>query len=460
MSFQIGNSKGTIGYNYYRTTIYKNQYQNTIENSRYIKVPYTLRTNEPNITFLDHDYIAKNISIVRKIHVVDGVDYDASLLIEHESTTNKANPLFVCLLLKSGNVRTSIDDIIESKRDTDLVLNEYITSEKAIYYENLFVKKSTVVIFTTPIFVASTFRELRSGGLYIAPYSEMFSTITVEPILGGSIIEGFQEGMDVTQMAGYCTPISETDPTITDAATIMLDANSGLIKNQTTDATLTTAMNFFGFFVLMLFAVFATPPLYKFFLLELVMDNETFDAQQKLNRMNAVDMATTAIMFTFAFAFINYGIASASTIALLIGFYVFIYFLASLFVLQYQRIFNETEYLEQFGKGSYMPSFKNIRNDLGGLLMANVKELYSMNAAPILIVIFLVLYGIYYVTGALKTKGSFYFMSIPFALFFLSWYLTILIKHFWYVYDKNNMAKTPSSVSSTLSTPSANRPTS
>lgn len=169
--------------------------------------------------------------------------------------------------------------------------------------------------------------------------------------------------------------------------------------------------------------------------------------------MNAVDMATSVIMFIFAFSFINYGIASASTIALLIGFYVFMYFIGSLIVLQYQRVFNETEYLEQFGKGSYMPSFKNIRNDLGGLLVANVKELFSMNASPILIVIFIVLYGIYYITGALKTNGSFYFMSIPFALFFLAWYLTILIKHFWYVYDKNNMAKTPTSVPSNTNRP-------
>jgi len=465
MSFQIGNSKGTIGYNYYRTTIYKNQYQNTIDNSRYIKVPYTLRTNEPNITFLDHDYIAKNISIVRKIHVVDGVDYDATLLIEHESTTNKAHPLFVCLLLKSGNSRTSIDDIIESKSDTDLVLNEYITSEKAIYYDNLFVKKSTVVIFTTPIFVASTFRELRSGGLYIAPYSEMFSTITVEPILGGSIIEGFQEG--VTQMAGYCTPISETDPTITDAANIMLDANSGLIKNQTTDATLNTAMNFFGFFVLMLFAVFATPPAYKFFLLELVMDNETFDAQKKLNRMNAVDIATSVIMFIFSFSFINYGIASASTISLLIGFYIFIYFLASLIVLQYQRIFNETEYLEQFGKGSYMPSFKNIRNDLGGLIYDNVVELFLRKSdnetQPIkyssgwvfLVVIYLCLYFTLYATGSLQSPKSFSFISIQFVIFFISWYLAILIIHFWIVYNKTNVAKAPSPPSTNVQPPIA-----
>jgi hypothetical protein len=453
MSFQINKkTEGILEYNYYRTSIRKTQYQNTIENSRFVTVPVSSRTNEPNISFLENGYVATSISIVQPIHVIDGVDYDATLLIEHSSVTNTAEPLYVCLLLKtSPHERTTIDDVIKGDQDTDLVLNKYISSNKAILYQNVFVKKSTVVIFTTPILVETSFGEIRPGNTYLAPYADAFSTIAVEPILGGSIIEGFQEG--VTQMAGYCTPISETDPDATNAANIMLDQNSMLVANTTTNATMATAVNFFGFFVLMLFTVFVTPAAYKYLLLELVMDNETFDSQMKLNRMSAVDMATSIIMFAFAFAFINYGITRGETGSLLTGFYVFMFFLTSLIVLQYKRIFNETEFLEQFGTGANMPSFKNVRNDMGGLVFDNAKELlYKKSVMDIagekktinqfsasgimLLVIYLVFYIVLYSLGMWDSKGSFYFISIPAAFFFLSWYLVVLINHFWYNYTK------------------------
>jgi hypothetical protein len=465
MSFQIGSAQGTLGYNYYRTPIRKTQYQNTIANSRYVKVQIQSRTNEPNISFLESGYVATSISIVQPIHIIDGVSYDATLIIEHKSVTNQTDPFYVCLLLKTApNARNTIDELVEGKTDFDLVLNSIIHSDNAILYENQFVKKARVAIFTTPILVGSSFGHIRPGSVYIAPYSDVFSTVAVEPILGGMDIypiEGFQEGVtsgSVTQMAGYCTPISETDPDATNAATIMLSANSELAANSAVNTTLTTATNFFGFFLLMLFAAFATQPGYRFLLLELVLDNETFDSQMKLNRMSAVDMATSIIMFSFSFAFINYGISHGNTSSLLLGFYVFIFFLTSLIVLQYRRIFNETEYLEQFGTGSSMPSFKNVRNDLGGLVYDNVRELLfrksvikvgnetktinEMSYSGILLaVIYLVFYFVLYYAGMWNSKSSFFFISIPVAFFFLSWYLVVLINHFWYTFTKVSAAK-------------------
>lgn len=455
MSFQTNKTtEGTIEYNFYRTTIHKNQYQNTINNSRFVKATISSRTNEPNISFLENGYVATSISIVQPIHVIDGITYDATLIIEHASVTNKTEPLYVCLLLKTDpNSRTSIDDLIEGKEDNDIVLNKYITSDKAILYKNTFVKKSIVAIFTTPILVSTQFEEMRPGNIYLAPYSDMFSMIAVDPILGGSLVEGFVEG-NTTQMAGYCTPISETDPDATNAANIMFEQNSMLVANSTTNATMTTAINFFGFFVLMLFTVFATEPAYRYFLVELVMDNEEFDPQMKLNRMSAVDMATSIIMFSFAFAFINFGIVKGETGSLLTGFYIFMFFLTSLIVLQYKRIFNETEFLEQFGTGSNMPSFKNVRNDIGGLLADNAKELLFKKAvikvgtttetinqfSPsgiMLLVIYMIFYLSLYYSGMWDSSGSFYFVSIPTVIFFLSWYLVVLINHFWYNYTKN-----------------------
>lgn len=454
MSFQINNiTEGTIGYNYYRTSIHK--YQNTIANNQYVKATISSKPNEPNVSFLEKGYLATSISIVQPIHVIQGVSYDATLVIEHTSVTNQTEPLYVCLLLKTApNTRSPIDDIVEGKLGVELVLNGIIESDTAILYNNHFIKNAVVAIFTKPILVGSRFSKLRSGNLYIAPYSETYKTITVEPILGGfGVVEGFVEGNTTQQMAGYCTPISETDPDVTNSATIMLDANSSLAANSSINTTLATATNFFGFFMLMLFAVFATPAGYKYLLVELVLDNDTFDPQMKLNRMSAVDMVTSILIFSFAFAFINYGITNGSTSSLLIGFYVFLFFLTSLIVLQYNRIFNENEYLEQFGVGSSIPSFKNIRNDLGGLIYDNVRELFFVKktikdgnetitvnevsySGALLLGIYLAFYLILYYNNMWSSKSSFYFISIPVAFFFLAWYLVVLINHFWNMYTK------------------------
>jgi hypothetical protein len=203
----------------------------------------------------------------------------------------------------------------------------------------------------------------------------------------------------------------------------------------------------------MLFAVFATPPGYKYLLLELVLDNDTFDPQMKLNRMAAVDMATCIIAFAFAFAFINFGITNGNTGSLLTGFYVFLFFLTSLIVLQYKRIFNETEYLEQFGVGSSIPSFKNVRNDLGGLIYDNARELFfkkttikvgsetkTINqfsyAGFLLLAIYVLFYLILRSYHMWNSKASFLFISLPVAFFFLSWYLVVLIHHFWHTFTK------------------------
>jgi len=141
--------------------------------------------------------------------------------------------------------------------------------------------------------------------------------------------------------------------------------------------------------------------------------------------------------------------------------------LTSFIVLQYQRVFNETEYLEQFGKGSSMPSFKNIQTDLGGLLIDNIRELFlrkkevregneiktinefSSNGI-MLAVIYVIIYIVLYKIGKFNMSNTFFFISIPVVLFFISWYLVVLINHCWYVYTKistyNSVTKTPSTI--------------
>jgi hypothetical protein len=79
---------------------------------------------------------------------------------------------------------------------------------------------------------------------------------------------------------------------------------------------------------------------------ELIMDNkEEFTSQQLLNRANAADIYTGAIIFGFSLAFINYGMLNNATVATIVGMYVFVFFITSVIILQYYRIFKTDEYL-------------------------------------------------------------------------------------------------------------------
>ena len=132
----------TVQFNYYPTTFYKNQYQNTIKTSGYIRIPYTSKPNEANIAVLGSGYVTTNLWITQPIHVIDQMSYDAELVIEHKSLTNYNDPLYTCFLLKHSSWQsvTEIDQLIEGVEDTVLEMNTYITSSSAIVFRNQVLK--------------------------------------------------------------------------------------------------------------------------------------------------------------------------------------------------------------------------------------------------------------------------------------------------------------------------------
>lgn len=452
MSFKITEPINSIlKYNYYETHI--NQYQNTIKTSGYVKIPYTSKTNTPNIIFLDNQYIAKYLYIVEKIQNIEGVDYDATLVIEHSSITN-SEPLYVCIPLKTvSNMRSPIDDIIEGNQNIDLTINDFNKSKTAIVYENHFMQNATVVVFTTPIEVGSQFQEMRPGLFIIAPYADNYSTITITSILGNNIVEGFKEGLDTT-MAGYCQPISEIDTEINNELQVGIDNN--LLKMGQTNTILNTVINFFGFFVLMMFVVFAVPTAYQYLIFDLVMDNTEFNPQEKLNRLNAVDMITSLLIFGFAFAYLNHGIVHNVFGCTVAGFYIFIFFIASMVTLQFARISKPEEFLRKFiqtdkDKDSPSASFDYVKPDFFGLIIDNLsilflkkvpdpttgKDIYKFQPGALLwVIIYLIFYFILYANNLQKSDGAFFLLSLPVLFAFIAWYFVILISYYWKKYNE------------------------
>lgn len=494
----------TVQYNYHPTTFYKTQYQDTIKNSGYIKIPYPSKSNQPNIAIFGKGYVTTALYIVKPTHLIKNTYYNAELIIEHRSLTNYNEPLYTCFLLKSLNTQplTTIDKIIESKDDTVLDLNSMMGSQTTIHFENNMLKSAHIIIFTKPIFINTVFEGGLKPGVLLSPYVDEYSILNAEPILGnkGKIIEGMDNAMpDVSSMsptmpdmksmsnnaentedttrpsnslpegsipsdpsvsiAGYCQPIDETDPTIAKTAGIVIPINSEISNNKAADTTIKTLLNFVGFFVLILAAAFISPVAHRILIVELILDNEDFTAQRKLNRTNAADVYTSTLLFAFSIAFINYGIINNTSMATIIGFYVFIFTMASIMILQYNRIFSPATYLSQFKTSGVLPSFENVEMDWG-FFMDNISNLFftktmipnedpfTKDKSPMVpsynfnlsFIVFMVFYsGMIYLLkrwGVTKTGGKFFLTSIYFYLFLFAIYLVSLFNHFRYINEK------------------------
>ena len=476
-----------VQYNYYSTTIYKSQIQDA--KNGFVKVPYSSKSNEPNIILLGVGYVTKALYIVKPIHVLNGknIDYDAELIIEHLPLTNFTDPLYTCFPLKtSKGVFNAIDGIL-SMEDTVLQLNDSIQQQETIVYKNNMIQSGMVVVFTKPIYVDSTFSDMKPGGLEISPYVDEYSIMKISPILGN--VEGFKgksipaptptpnlwssmdadtEPVPTTKpnvsskskskskssspvvVAGYCQPIDETDPTISETAQVVIPMDSHIVADNATNSTLKTMMNLFGFFIIVILAVVVTPIAHKIMILELIMDNTAFSSQQLLNRSNAADVYTGLILFGSALAFINYGMINNMPFATVMGMYVFVFFISSVIILQYQRVFNPVDYLKQFakeGEGS-TASFEKIEMDWG-FFSDNLFELffkktmkydsvkktqvptYEFQLGWLVVLLF---YGVFhmilYALQLTKKAGSFFLTSFYFYGITFGIYMRALINHY------------------------------
>jgi len=507
----------TVQYNYYPTTFYKSQIQDTIAKNGFLKIPYSSKSNQPNIAVLGSGYVTKTLYIVKPIHKISCIDYDAELVIEHVPLTNFTSPLYTCFLLKGGNkdVFNDIDALIDGSQDATISLNKYIKTDRTIVYKNNLLNSATVAIFTRPIYVSNDFTGLHAGLFTLAPYVDEYSIMKSEPILGGvqKIIEGMDTGsltsaMDTSNLdtsklstdsvssvlsmdtgptettppafvapmnadsggpapvvvAGYCQPIDETDPSISETAGVIIPMDSKIVTDDATSSTIKTMMNFFGFFIMIIIAFFVTPIAHKIMIVELIMDNMDFSAQRKLNRANAADVYTGAIFFGFALAFINYGMLNNKPIATILGMYVFIFFIASVIILQYQRIFSPAEYLQQFETKGVLPSFENMEMDWG-FFSDNIFQLFfttTMEKNPdpetagkkplipvyhfqlgflgvaIFYAAFLLLLRLLHLTGSM---GHFFFTSLHFYGVLFAIYMMALLNHYRLQSSRANLTK-------------------
>ena len=233
MSFKINTTDidkiNEIQCNYYRSSVYSNQYKNTQKNGGYIEIPIHMSKNEPTLasTFFEEIYIANKIYITYPLHKIDSIEYDGELTIEHSSISNEYEKAYSCFLLKTNKTKSIensiIDRIIDStKQETGAQIFELNTlipqNASCIFYNsNTIFNKQKILIFTTPISVNSNFADFVDFPYLFNTSSNNYSLIPVRkmPIIN-NMIEGFDTtpappSTDTSNKTMYCQPISEID---------------------------------------------------------------------------------------------------------------------------------------------------------------------------------------------------------------------------------------------------------
>jgi hypothetical protein len=190
--------------------------------------------------------------------------------------------------------------------------------------------------------------------------------------------------------------------------------------------------------------------MYKYFIIDLVLQNNFTDNQQYLNRLSAIDIYISLLLFGFSFSLINVGIINNKPIDTIIGFYVFIFFISSFIVLKYKRTFEIDDFIKLlFPNGGVNKDelMNNIKPDIMGLFMDNISQLFIKKEKDkykiqfnfiIVIGIFLAFYFILKMYGMEQMNGSSILTSLPFYMFLLSIYIAVYIK---YIYDNNEKNK-------------------
>ena len=282
--------------NYHSTKVYTNQYVNTQNHGGYIKIPFQnpKGITEPELmTYpLFQKYRTTNLYIFKKsmdvystptqsIHSVfsvsaplkNTVDYDAELVIEHESITNNSGvPVFVCFLLKQSQCYpTTIDQIIsERKPFVEIDLDKYIVGNTC--QQN---NAGTVFVFTTPIPVTSDFRLFTvSNGILVGQGFDSSTAKVCNVTKFESAVEHLEsgdhhviEGFDITTTPpptlkpGYslkCRPASISNPK-TEAVLL----NDNYMYKMDESRTLFTVSSWVSIIFIIVFLCVVVPGIYS-----------------------------------------------------------------------------------------------------------------------------------------------------------------------------------------------------
>jgi len=268
-----------IIYDFFKTTIQKNEIQSPDTNSsiNYLKVTYENNSSNPNFYYTNNgstdSYKVKNLYIFGLIHNnITGVSDNnknliGELVIEMNSTSGKC---YVCFFLQKSAINLlstsgDIDHLLKLKNNTDelvmdFTMNNIINNEESVIQYNSTSNNSSVFVFMSPININGDSVDI------IKKYGITTNLFSINAPTNYSVIPSNNVSLKIDdQIYIDCNPTGESNETI---KTYNLPINSELMNEKQDMDYMKTSVNFAMFAVLLVVAYFLVPIFYKFIVID------------------------------------------------------------------------------------------------------------------------------------------------------------------------------------------------
>ena len=452
-----------IQYNYYATKLYKNQYEKTLENGGYIKIPFVNANSISNPNFIYNPtqikYTTKYLYIIKKSHSFPG-DYDGELIIEHNPITNSDIPIYTCILLKTKkevHEETVIDKIINQSFDPylELRLNDFIQLNKTCLVNNY----TNVFVFPAIIFINHSFLNMNNlSPILFSQYDPIdYTTISIKKIqnemsnhtnegfLGETITEGLQnpkkrrtraaakvaEQVKINAAVAFstgnkkneiksdyitndvmdCVPVNINDKEMDTIEMTPVSGSYASYKGETN--YLSTVINFFVFIIIFGFSALGVPAFYEFAFVKSFRKFKTNEDYKILNM--TIYFVILCLCFTLSITL--FGIMNKSILMPAIGVFLTIFVIISIVIIfllkkqdpgKYGKLFGLTD-SGKFPCLTITGMFKNIKSDFF--------QLYGIFMCFIFSIMFPMKYKKIFDKDKKKNDKTFYFLLTLFGFF-------------------------------------------
>lgn len=348
-----------IVYDFYRTTVNKNEIQSPATNSsvNYYKAAFINNTAEPNFYYTNNgstdSYVTKNIYFFGVLHSnITGISDSNSNIIGElvlELTSSSSKTAYVCFLLEKpppyGAPPTGdIDNLLGLANSTaaitsDIVINNSITSqETAIVYSN---NNAKIFILIQPIVISSDSYQI------IKNFDTTTTLFSVNAPTDYTIIpsRNIQIKQD-DQIYISCNPTGVSEDTI---STYNLPINSELMNEKQDMDYMKTSVNFAVFSLVLVGCYFVVPPFYKFMVIDKIMrlvksgsiEVETNAAADKvLTRIRSADILIGAFFILVSFIMFTIGISTNNTMMFYGTLFVLLFYGLSLSLIGLHKTFD------------------------------------------------------------------------------------------------------------------------
>lgn len=328
-------SKESLVLDYYHTTLYPSEYEKTVENGGYIKMPYIHSSKGPNLVYNGRKYTTSQLYITKVS------DNEGELVIKHVPTTNGENPVYLIIPLKTRPTtyeETAIDKIIYGKSSISFHLGELIG-----YNTSASVNKDRTIFKLSPILVKSSFDtfvakkmewdntkedDFRKINLLLSHTHAVDKDDDMDGVEGftvktQNIIEGNQniiEGNDSSDSSSYltCEPILENDGKLQKTVEYM-PVTSELAKKMGTMNAATTIVNFMIFILIIVIASLITPAAYKILFVDYTMKLNPPLPQNKYATLKILDSIWFIILLAFSVGIAATGASINDALQTMIG---------------------------------------------------------------------------------------------------------------------------------------------